>query len=103
MHPRTSMPRWIYPALAVGLAFAGRRALRGMRQADLAGQVALVTGSSRGLGLAIAEELARQGCRVVLCARDATELERARQDVASLGTEVMATTCDVTDQDQVQR
>jgi NAD(P)-dependent dehydrogenase (short-subunit alcohol dehydrogenase family) len=97
------MPRWIYPAMAFGLAYAGRRALRGMRQADLAGQVALVTGSSRGLGLAIAGELARLGCRVVLCARDAAELQRARQDVASLGAEVMAVTCDVTDQHQVQR
>jgi NAD(P)-dependent dehydrogenase (short-subunit alcohol dehydrogenase family) len=40
---------------------------------DLAGEVALVTGASRGLGLLIAAELARRGCRLLLCARDGAE------------------------------
>ncbi|HEY5254876.1 MAG TPA: SDR family NAD(P)-dependent oxidoreductase [Acidobacteriaceae bacterium] len=41
-------------------------------------KVVLITGSSRGLGLALAEEFAHQGAKLVLTARDADELERAR-------------------------
>ncbi len=44
----------------------------------LAEKVVLITGSSRGLGLAIAEEFAHHGAKLVLTARDAQELERAR-------------------------
>lgn len=45
-------------------------------------KVAIVTGSSRGLGLASARALAAEGCLVCLCARTATTLEAARRDVA---------------------
>ena len=43
----------------------------------IAGKVALVTGGSRGLGLACAERLAREGCKVVIAARDRDRLTRA--------------------------
>jgi 3-oxoacyl-[acyl-carrier protein] reductase len=46
-------------------------------------KVAVVTGSSRGLGLAIARALATEGCLVCLCARTQTVLEQARRDVAA--------------------
>jgi 3-oxoacyl-[acyl-carrier protein] reductase len=46
-------------------------------------KVAVVTGSSRGLGLAIARALAAEGCLVCLCARTQTALEQARRDVAA--------------------
>ncbi len=46
---------------------------------SLEGRVALVTGGSRGLGLLIARELGRRGAHVVLVARNAEELERARE------------------------
>ena len=59
----------------------------------------LITGSSRGLGLAPAREFARVGCRLVLAARDAQELARARQDLTQRGAEVLAVPCDVTDQE----
>ena len=68
---------------------------------DLHGRVVLITGSSRGLGLAMAREFAAQGCRLVLCARGATALERARQDAARWGTDVLAVPCDITDPAQV--
>jgi NAD(P)-dependent dehydrogenase (short-subunit alcohol dehydrogenase family) len=44
---------------------------------QLLNKVAIVTGSSRGLGLASARALAKEGCRIVLCARDADTLARA--------------------------
>jgi 3-oxoacyl-[acyl-carrier protein] reductase len=47
---------------------------------QLAGKVALVTAASRGLGRASAQELAREGARVVMCARS-TEVEQAASDI----------------------
>ncbi len=49
------------------------------------GKVVLITGSSRGLGLALAEEFARRGARVVLNARDQEELERALKALVKCG------------------
>lgn len=43
--------------------------------------MALVTGSSRGLGFLLAREFAHHGCRVALCARDQRELDRAREEL----------------------
>jgi short-subunit dehydrogenase len=68
---------------------------------DLRGKTVLITGGSRGLGLVMAREFAREGARLVLCARDETELLRARIDVESFGTEVMTVPCDVTDKQSV--
>lgn len=52
---------------------------------DLRGKVALVTGGSRGLGLAIARELVRKGAHVVICARSADELASAKHDLEQRG------------------
>jgi short-subunit dehydrogenase len=60
------------------LAMALYRGIRRGRTEALRGKVVVITGSSRGLGLAIAEEFGHQGARVVLTARDHHELERAR-------------------------
>jgi 3-oxoacyl-[acyl-carrier protein] reductase len=49
-------------------------------------KVAVITGSSRGLGLASAKSLAAEGCRVVLTARGAEQLARAAEEVASVAT-----------------
>jgi short-subunit dehydrogenase len=60
--------------------------------------VAVVTGASRGLGLLLARELAGQGCPLVICARDAAELERAADELRAVGAEVTTVACDVTDE-----
>jgi NAD(P)-dependent dehydrogenase (short-subunit alcohol dehydrogenase family) len=86
---------------ALALGVAAREALARDRETDLYGAVALVTGGSRGLGLALSRELARQGCRLAICARDETELEDARADLKRSGAEVLAVPCDVADPAEV--
>jgi NAD(P)-dependent dehydrogenase (short-subunit alcohol dehydrogenase family) len=49
----------------------------------LAGRSALVTGANQGLGLAIARACVEAGAGVIMCARDAARLERARAEVAA--------------------
>ncbi|WP_243337560.1 SDR family NAD(P)-dependent oxidoreductase [Anaeromyxobacter soli] len=68
----------------------------------LPGKIAFVTGGSRGLGFLVARELGRRGMRVVICARDEEELERARGGLAAEGIDVTALPCDVTDEDGIQ-
>ena len=69
----------------------------------LNGQVALITGSSRGIGLAIARRLGRMGARVSLCARKKADLESAAADLRAAGIEVLAVPTDVTRADEVSR
>jgi short-subunit dehydrogenase len=92
-------------AAGVGTILAGRKLLRrlsSLQGQDLSGQTVLITGSSRGLGLALAEEFARHGCRIAICARDPEELSRARAQIEHVGAEVVAVTCDVSRQEEVE-
>lgn len=68
----------------------------------LAGRAAIVTGGSKGLGLAIAQELAREGAAVAICARHEDEVRRAGEELERLGATVHAQAADVTDPDQVR-
>lgn len=70
---------------------------------DLTGRIALVTGSSKGIGFAIAEGLASAGAEVVLNARNGNELEEARTRLAAAGHKAHAMAFDVTDQPVVAR
>jgi len=72
-------------------------------ESALNGQVALITGSSRGIGLAIARRLGQMGARVSLCARKKTDLDRAAADLRAAGIEVLAVPTDVTRPDEVSR
>lgn len=101
---RKSLSTRLLPvAGGIGAALAAREVLGRAREVDLTGQVALITGGSRGLGLALARELADQGCRVAICARDEAELLRAGEELERRGAEVLAVRCDVGDKDDVDR
>ncbi|MGI8470061.1 MAG: SDR family NAD(P)-dependent oxidoreductase [Pyrinomonadaceae bacterium] len=71
------------------------------RQTDFKNKVVLITGGSRGLGLVLARSFARERAKVAICARNAEELERAKQDLQSNDAEVFSGACDVRDQNQV--
>jgi 3-oxoacyl-[acyl-carrier protein] reductase len=62
----------------------------------LVGAVALVTGASRGIGLAISRTLGRMGAKVGLCARDAKRLEDVAGEFEREGMRALAVTGDVT-------
>jgi short-subunit dehydrogenase len=66
-------------ALGAAATVATAAAARRRRAERLRGKTVVITGSSRGLGLALAEEFGRQGARIVLTARDADDLTRAHQ------------------------
>ena len=68
---------------------------------DLSGRTALITGSSRGLGRAMAEGLAQAGAAVVLNGSDAGRLGEAAASLRSAGHEVREAQFDVTDEAQV--
>jgi len=76
---------------------------------DFEGKVAVVTGSSRGIGKAIALELARRGARVVVTARSETEgdklpgtIHRTSEEIRAAGGEAIAIRCDIRDPEQVE-
>jgi NAD(P)-dependent dehydrogenase (short-subunit alcohol dehydrogenase family) len=73
------------------------------RKPSLTGKAVLITGGSRGLGLALARAFAREGSRIAICARSAAGLDAARRDLQSRGAEVFTVECDVSDRSQVQR
>jgi len=86
------LTRFMLPAVL--LAVAMRRRFR--PTAPLAGRRVLITGASRGLGLALARELAGRGARLILLARDASELNTAADEIRARGAEVETVQGDVT-------
>ncbi len=91
-------------ALGVGVMLLAR-AWRHRRAYDFAGRVVVITGGSRGLGLIMARELAKEGAKVVLVARHEDELERAADDLRSRqpSAEVLTIAADVRRRDDAEQ
>ncbi|WP_240421312.1 SDR family NAD(P)-dependent oxidoreductase [Paenibacillus periandrae] len=69
---------------------------------DLSGKVALITGASRGIGLAVAEQMARHGAVVVLSSNDEQECRSAQESLRNQGYEAYAIPCDVSSKPQLE-
>ena len=89
--------------ICAGAILATQRMLRKIEREkfDLSGKIVLITGGSRGFGLALAQEFGALGARLALCARDAAELEKACKMLAEKGIEAQPFTADVTKPDQI--
>ena len=86
-----------------GLYMAARAIKHYAQWYDLRGKNVLITGGSRGLGLALAREFVSRGARIAICARDVEELERASSDLVRPGRPVLALPCDVANLEEVGR
>ncbi len=98
---------WRGLAVAAGVALAAQTAFGYWRRYPVRGKIVLVTGSSRGFGLALAEQFARRGARVVLTARHESALLEARAILlerhAAREQDLLALPCDLREQNQVDR
>jgi short-subunit dehydrogenase len=91
--------------LAAGAAatLAGRWLARKRHAVDFSGRTVLITGGSRGLGLVLAKQLASEGARLCLIARDEGELARAHAQLEAAGAhDVMTMRCDIRRRAEVQ-
>lgn len=91
-----------WAAAGVGVFMVAHAVIKELTRFNLSGKVVLITGGSRGLGLALARHPAEKGAKLAICARSADHLELARQELDSLGAEVIAMTVDVTENEEVK-
>ena len=70
---------------------------------DLSGQVAIVTGSTKGIGKAIAEAMAAHGAKLVISSRKAPACEEVARQIREAGGEAIAVPCNVSHKDQLER
>ena len=70
---------------------------------QLEGKTALVTGGTRGIGLATARLFAQEGCRLGICGRDEDQLTAVKEELQAMGVRVTAVTADVTKPEDASR
>lgn len=68
---------------------------------DFKGKTAVVTGSSGGIGAAVAVALAREGADIVLASRNLANMEKVKKEIEALGRKAVAIECDVSKDDSV--
>ena len=73
-----------------------------LKEYDLHGKVAIITGAGRGIGKGIALTLAEAGADIVVAARTASEIELTAKEIRKLGRNALAVQADVTKNDQVK-
>ena len=94
---------WLFtPVALIGGFYLAKMMLRRSRRQSVQGQVVLITGGSRGLGLALAREFLNHAARIAICARNTAELEAAARDLQNQGIEVKTFVCDLTDAQQAR-
>ena len=71
------------------------------QESSLSGRLALITGANRGIGLAIARALAREGCNLIITGRDQRALAKASRELEKLSVQVLPQSCDVRSPDSV--
>ncbi len=70
---------------------------------DLKGQVAVVTGGTRGIGKAIAEELAKNGVQVIVCGRNPETARQTAEALSSSGVKTLGARLDVSNSEEVEK
>ncbi len=90
-------------AAVASAAYSWRQAVRRRRHIEFAGKTVVISGASRGLGLELAREFAREGADLVLLARDENNLLRSANELQNLGASVTPLVCDVRVQREVQQ
>lgn len=102
--PHSDLKRKLFLGAAIGTAgyWLAKSALWYHRKIHLANKTVLITGGSRGLGLALAQEFARHGAKIAICARDESELQQGAQDIRAIDADVHTFPCDLRDSAQAQ-
>ena len=99
-----SITKVIFAAAAAGVGLQlARTIVRRNRRFDWQGKRVVITGGSRGLGLVIGRQLARQGARLAITARTENNLKVAAKELRAVGGEVIALSCDVRNHEEVAK
>ncbi len=89
--------------LGAGLLLGTTRLLGELRKEKLNGKIVLITGGSKGLGLALAQEYGGQGAQIAITARSEEELQEAQRLLREQGISAYTHPCDVSKQDEVNQ
>ena len=91
----------LWSVVGVGALVAIRAMQRRNRQIDFRNKVVVITGGSRGLGLVLGRQLAKEGARLAICARTQEALDVAAAELRTYGGDVYAHCCDLTNKAQL--